>query len=91
MSKEQDQLFVVCVRIRDMPVPYIDSDLRQCALCGATVWSSPASLEFVEQHPTAKILCPKCALKKATPSSTFLMTEKQMEELKQIFKSKGNM
>ena len=46
------------------------SIVKHCGTCGIPVYFAPTSVKFLEENPTASLICLTCAKKKIQPTDT---------------------
>lgn len=55
-----DSKMVLCVRCADLAEPIPGAIKTPCSICGAKVWISPSSLEFMSDKPDITVGCNEC-------------------------------
>ncbi len=84
MTEEVESVYVAR-RVEGMPVPFLDSERRPCARCGAEVWVDPKTRAYWTKYP---IICaPNCLnelLEENPGPHTIKIPRAVLESLKEI-------
>lgn len=62
MGDEQPTDALVCMTTEALPIPSVDSYVRACWRCDASVWVSLTSVRWQRLHPLVPIDCAPCAI-----------------------------
>ena len=86
---EPEETYYVCMRVSDLPNPYVPCNKGKCCKCGHEVWYSQHAYNndaLIKKIVDAgKIICMRCALVK---DKTLDVRPVTAEEIKEYFKPK---
>jgi len=76
--KASEAQFVLCNRVKDMPIPYHPAKIMLCEECGERVWLSNDTPQGIP------VLCMQCGvarIKAEGEEPTIMITEQQLENV----------
>lgn len=91
MADEVESVYIT-KRVKDIPIPFLNSEKGTCSRCGEEVWMDPKARAYWMKYP---IICaPNCLnelLKEKPGPHTIKIPDAVLESLREIMESQKNL